>query len=91
MRLIDAMPNTDFLFGLAGNAVLNRQAEPVLQKARALSAQRLAFGEDASVRLYEEFQYAAGSWHQPFRVILKAEVMAPGDNPRAVSDFNEFA
>ena len=84
MRLIDAMPNTDFLFGLAGNAVLNRLAEPILQQARALYAQRLAFGENAAIRLYDEFQYAAGSWHQPTRVILKAEVMALGDNPRFV-------
>ena len=84
IKLIDAMPNTDFIFGLAGNAVLNRLAEPTLQQARALHAQRQAFGDHASVRLYEEFQYAAGSWHKPCRVILKAEVMALGDNPRFV-------
>jgi hypothetical protein len=40
MRLMDAMPNTDFIFGLGGNAVLNRKAEPVLQQARNLYAQR---------------------------------------------------
>jgi hypothetical protein len=84
MRLIDDMPNTDFLFGLAGNSVLNRLAEPLLQQARALYAQRQAFGECAPIRLYEEFEYGAGSWHRPFRVVLKAEVMALGDNPRFV-------
>ena len=38
----------------------------------------------ASSRLYAEFPYAAASWAQPWRVILKAEVMAAGDNPRFV-------
>lgn len=84
MHLIDEMPNTDFLFGLAGNSVLDRYANPVLQRARILHARRSAFGETGSVRLYEEFQYAAGSWNKQFRVILKAEVMALGDNPRYV-------
>ena len=83
MHLIDAMPNTDFIFGLGGNAVLNRHAEPVLQQARNLYAQRQD-GKASSVRLYEEFHYAAASWPQPCRVILKAEVMALGDNPRFV-------
>ena len=31
-----------------------------------------------------EFSYAAASWNQPWRVIIKAEVMAAGDNPRFV-------
>ena len=41
-------------------------------------------GYDASVKLYDTFDYAAGPWHKPFRVVLKAEVMALGDNPRFV-------
>jgi hypothetical protein len=45
-----------------------------------------AYGESPppSTRLYEEFAYAAASWEQPWRVIVKAEVMAAGDNPRFV-------
>jgi len=84
MRLCDDMPNTDFLFGLAGNSVLYRLAEPAMQRARALVATRQALDEAASVKLYDEFDYAAGSWHKLFRVVLKAEVMALGDNPRFV-------
>ena len=53
-----------------------------MQQARALYAQRQSLGEDTSVRLYEAFHYGAGSWHKPFRVVLKAEVMALGDNPK---------
>jgi hypothetical protein len=81
---------TDFVFGLAGNAVLLRQAAPVMQEARCLYQQRTALAQvhgerpPASSRLYEAFAYAAASWSQPWRVIVKAEVMAAGDNPRFV-------
>jgi len=81
---------TDFIFGLAGNAVLLRQAAPTLQEARRLYHQRVALAQahgqppPPSSRLYDEFVYAAGSWAQPWRVILKAEVMRAGDNPRVV-------
>src|SRR6478672_6030259 len=81
---------TDFVFGLAGNAVLLRQAAPTIQEARRLHHQRVtqaqAHGQapPTSSRLYDEFDYAAGSWAQPWRVILKAEVMSAGDNPRFV-------
>jgi hypothetical protein len=81
---------TDFVFGLAGNAVLLRHADPVMQDARCLHQQRTALAQahraspPPSSRLYAEFAYAAASWAQPWRVILKAEVMAAGDNPRFV-------
>jgi hypothetical protein len=80
----------DFVFGLAGNAVLLRQAAPIMQAVCGLYQQRTvqaqAHGErpPTSSRVYEEFSYAAGSWSQPWRVIVKAEVMAAGDNPRFV-------
>ena len=61
-----------------------RSAEPTLKQARALYAQHQAFGKTASVRLYEEFDYAAGSWDKSHRVILKAEITALGENPRFV-------
>ena len=81
---------TDFVFGLAGNAVLLRHADPVMQDGRCLHQQRTALAQahraspPPSSRLYAEFAYAAASWAQPWRVILKAEVMAAGDNPRFV-------
>ena len=80
----------DFVFGLAGNPVLLRHAEPVLQEARRLHPQRTALAQahhahpPDSSRLSAEFAYGAASWTQPWRVILKAEVMAAGDNPRFV-------
>jgi Transposase DDE domain group 1 len=81
---------TDFVFGLAGNAVLLRQAAATLQEARRLHHQRGALAKahgqapPPSSRLYDEFTYAAKSWAQPWRVVLKAEVMSAGDNPRFV-------
>ena len=81
---------TDFVFGLAGNAVILRHAAPVMQAAHCLHQQRTARAQaqrtrpPASSRLYAEFPSAAASWAQPWRVILKAEVLAAGDNPRFV-------
>src|SRR5882672_6166618 len=81
---------TDFVFGFAGNPVLLRHAEPLLQEARHLHQQRTALAQaygqrlPASSRLYEEFCSAAASWSHPWRVVLKAEVMSAGDNPRFV-------
>jgi len=81
---------TDVVFGLAGNAVLLRQAAATLQEARRLHHQRVALAQahgqapPPSSRLYDEFTYAAKSWAQPWRVVLKAEVMSAGDNPRFV-------
>ena len=80
----------DFVFGLAGNPVLLREAAPVMQEARRFFQQQTAvahaYGEQLPprTRVYEEFPYAAASWEQPWRVIVKAEVMAAGDNPRFV-------
>jgi Transposase DDE domain group 1 len=81
---------TDFVFGLAGHAVLLRQAAATLQEAQRLHHQRVALAQayrqapPTSSRLYDEFVYAAQSWTQPWRVVLKAEVMSADDNPRFV-------
>jgi hypothetical protein len=87
---VTAIPQTEFVFGLAANAVLLRQAAPVMQAARRLyqhcTANAQIHGEPppASSRLYEEFSYAAASWSRPWRVGCKAETMAAGDHPRFV-------
>ncbi len=85
MRMIDAMPNVDFIFGLPGNVRLQALAEPAKQRACQLWAD-VQSGEVVpdAVRLFDEFPYAAGSWPKAWRVLLKAEVMALGENPRFV-------
>ena len=82
MALIQADGHADFLFGLAGNPVLARQAEGLMKNARghlALHRSLAARGWGpavAAMRLFGEFEYAAGTWPQAFRVVVKAEVLA---------------
>jgi len=79
--------NMDFIFGLAGNKVVNHLAEPLMQKARALHVRRQGYAKGEAIsntRLFGEFEYAAGSWPQAFRIIQKAEAMDLGDNPRFI-------
>jgi hypothetical protein len=90
MDLCEGDDQLDFIFGLAGNKVLTPKAEPLLSKARALHAQRCEsahlknHAEPTGTRLYGEVDYQAGSWPKAYRVVLKAEIMALGDNPRFV-------
>jgi len=82
MQLILDEGNADFIFGLTGNAVLARRAEGWMKNARghlalhqAMHAQKRDPAIQA-VRLFGEFEYAAKSWSQAHRVVLKAEVLA---------------
>jgi hypothetical protein len=90
MALCEGDDQLDFIFGLAGNKVLLPAAEPLLSKARTLHAQRCESArlksqtEPAATRLYDDVVYQAGSWPKAYRVVLKAEIMALGDNPRFV-------
>lgn len=85
MQLIMDDGNADFIFGLGGNAVLARQAEGLMRNARGHLALRRSLAAQglgpavAAVRLFGEFEYAARSWPQAHRVVLKAEVLAGSD------------
>jgi hypothetical protein len=83
--MIGGMPDVDFIFGLPGNAKLQTLAEPTKQRACDLSASvQTQEVVPEAVRLFDEFSYAALSWSQAWRVLLKAEVMVQGENPRFV-------
>lgn len=90
MQLALADPHADFIFGLSNNKALARFAQPHLETTRRThairceNARRLGQVEPAHTRTYHELDYAAGSWPQSFRVVLKAEVMSCDDNPRFV-------
>jgi Transposase DDE domain group 1 len=90
MALCEDDERLDFLFGLTGNKVLLPAAEPLLVEARALHAQRCENARrhdqptPSATRLYDDVAYRAGSWPKAYRVVLKAEVMSMGDNPRFV-------
>lgn len=85
MGLIDSMPNVDFIFGFSCNVKLHAMAEPTKLRACDLwvAAQTFDVVPNA-VRLFDEFMYKARSWPRAWRVLLKAEVMALGENTRFV-------
>ena len=85
MGLIDGMPNTDFIFGFSCNVKLLAQTESI--RLRAIDAWVAAQTQEAApnaVRLFDEFMYKARSWPKAWRVLLKAEVMALGENTRFI-------
>lgn len=85
MGLIDSMPNTDFIFGFSCNTKLNAMAEPTKLRACDLwAAQQTQDVVPDAVRLFDEFSYQARSWPKSWRVLLKAEVMALGENTRFI-------
>jgi len=68
-----------YLISLAQNSRLLAIAKPWMERARAeyeVSGKK--------VRRVHETRYAADTWRHQRRVIVKAEVMADGDNPRFV-------
>jgi len=96
MQLAIDDPLTDFIFGMTGNAVLSKIAAPYLQanvlthRVRCHNAKMANARLPHSTRTYHDVDYAAKSWPKTFRVILKAEVMSLGENPRfVVTSLNE--
>lgn len=68
-----------YLIGLPRNDRLLALSEPFMAAGRAEYEE-----EGEKVRRFYDIEYAAGSWGHERRVILKAEVLAKGENPRFV-------
>jgi hypothetical protein len=68
-----------FLTGLTGNKLLND-----LDRITINSAQKQFKSSGNPVKRYHSFDYAAGSWSGPQRVIVKVEVSEKGTNIRFV-------
>ncbi|MDE3188321.1 MAG: IS1380 family transposase, partial [Acidobacteriota bacterium] len=84
LAFLDGESGVEYVVAMASNAVLNRKAEEAMQVARLLAGLT-----DQTEHIYGEASYAAGTWKQERRVIIKAEVVraddkAPKDNPRFV-------
>jgi hypothetical protein len=84
LAFLDGERGVEYVVAMASNAVLNRKAEEAMQYARVLAGIT-----DRTEHVYGEARYAAGSWKQERRVIIKAEIVraedkAPKDNPRFV-------
>jgi hypothetical protein len=70
----------DYVIGLAKNAVLLREVEKELEKAR----KKFEKTREA-VRFFKDFQYSTKeSWSRKRRIIAKAEHLEKGSNPRFV-------
>ena len=77
-EFLDAEPRLDYVVAMAENPVLSRFAEAGMVDARAQSE---ASGQTEHV--YTEGRYAARTWRQERRVVIKAEVVRlPGREPR---------
>ena len=84
LAYLDSEPRLEYVCGFAKNAVLMRAAEPLLSAARELAQQT-----NHRTQVFGECTYQAGSWEQPRRVVIKAEIVynlrgEPKDNPRFV-------
>ncbi len=68
-----------YAFGYSSNAVLKQKISYLLDQARL---QYHRTGEKA--RLFDDVYYAAGTWKEPGRVVMKAEWLEKGANPRFI-------
>jgi len=71
--------NVDYIIGLAKNSRVLAHASDVLDAAREMFLQT-----GQKQKLFHEFSYGAKSWDKARRIIVKAEYMAQGSNPRFV-------
>jgi len=71
--------NVHFLTGLTGNPSLNK-----LARVTIYSAEKQFKSTGVPVKRYHSFDYAAGSWSESQRVIVKVEVNEKGINIRYV-------
>ena len=68
-----------YAIGFARNGVLERKIADLLERARL---QYIQSGQKA--RLFDDVYYAASTWESPRRLVMKAEWLPKGANPRFV-------
>ena len=66
-----------YVFGFSSNAVLKRKINYLLDLARLQY-----FRTQEKARLFSDVYYAAKSWDKPRRIVMKAEWLEKGGNPR---------
>lgn len=69
----------EYIIGMSKNSVLTRNASPLINLAEA---QFEVF--EKPQRLFDDFEYRAGSWSRARRMLVKAEHTALGENTRYV-------
>jgi Transposase DDE domain group 1 len=70
----------DYIFGLSGNAVLDRLVEPIADEVRV----RRALTQAKAVRYHTEIRYGAKSWRSERRVAARIEATPQGLDIRYV-------
>jgi len=78
MRWCDSH-GVEYLLGLAQNSRLIQEAQPLLDEVHECFLQT-----GKKQKLFSETQYAAGTWDKERRVVIKAEHLEKGSNPRFV-------
>jgi hypothetical protein len=69
--------DTDYIFGLAGNAAL----DALVAEAAMYLRFHHAMGSEAKLRTFVAFMYQAGNWRRPRKVVARLECsLQPGDN-----------
>lgn len=79
MRWCDSH-NVDYILGLAKNSLLVKEAQPLLDEVHECFLQT-----GNKQKLFGETSYAAKTWDKERRVIIKAEHLEKGSNPRFVA------
>ncbi len=69
-----------YIFGLAGNQVLLTKIADLVEEAAVSRVQ----GEAEKVRRFDEFRYAARSWHAERRVVARIEASPQGSDSRFI-------
>ena len=70
----------DYVMGYRRNPVLERKIQPLLEQARVVAC----LNESGKARLFDDVYYVAASWQAPRRLVMKAEWLPKGPNPRFV-------
>ncbi len=68
-----------YAIGFARNAVTERKIADLLERSRLQFLQT-----QQKARLFDDVYYAAASWNEPRRLVMKAEWLPKGANPRLV-------
>jgi hypothetical protein len=68
-----------YVIGYARNSILERKISPLLEQARLQCIQT-----QEKARLFDDVYYAAATWTQPRRLVMKAEWLPKGPNPRFI-------
>jgi hypothetical protein len=79
MEWCDSQYNIGYITGLSGNSKLHKLADVTIKSAEREFKQYGKF-----VKRYHSFQYQAGKWTKPEKVVVKVEVSALGTNIRYI-------